>query len=103
MLNLDLECDWPVDGVKSITSNIVHKTPQSYLAEIVSIYRHSEVLDIPFFWRDEKYSKSYQGFIMILVSHIKYAGFKAVHKAIVKNKLATIDESSIALITTEID
>jgi hypothetical protein len=102
MYNLSINTDWPKEGVKSISSEIIHQRPEQYLAELVMIHRQPSLMDHHFFWRDMKYKKSYMGFILELKTYLQGCDFKTLHNVIVKNKISSIKDITTELVTKEI-
>lgn len=101
-MSVSINDDWPKDGVKSITSDVIHKRPEAYLAERLMVNREPLLQFSPRFWQDGKYKESFKGFLIRISQCIKYAGFKPVHKAIVENNLTDVSQKTIEIITEEI-
>ena len=101
-MSLSLNNDWPKEGVKSITSNTIHKRPEAYLAERLMVNREPLLMYSPLFWQQDKYKESFKGFLIRLNQCIKYAGFKPVHKAIVENNLKDLSPKTMDIIKEEI-
>ena len=98
---LNPEDEWPVAGAKSISSNLIHKRAEAYLAELLMVNGMPELSKVDSFWQKPEHRKSYRGHIIILSNHIRYAGFGPVHRAIVKNNLSKIDPDMILKEMTE--
>jgi hypothetical protein len=99
---LPLNSEWPKDGVKSITTDIIHKKASAYLAEIMMLNKIPDLKEYPFFWRVKEYQNSYSGYVINLEKRIKTCGFGPIHNAIVKNNLSVFDEHMDECIIKEI-
>lgn len=101
-LPISVDEDWPVGGVRSITSpGVVHKTPGAYLTELIMIYRNPDKVG-PFFWNTGELKGTY-GHLMVRMNVVLKSNisFKAIHRAIVKHKINTVSNSTKQLFLEE--
>lgn len=101
---LQINSDWPSNGVKSLSNNNIHKLPAQYLAELIMVNGDSSLLEEGAFWNKNPYKKRYTSLMVHLQRRLKYCDFKYIHNVIVKYKLTTFGTKEIdELITKEIE
>lgn len=100
---IEIDGSWPKDGVTSLSSsNVIHKRPEQYLAELMLLIKEPNLIDVKKFWTLNKYKENYIGLIVQISQRLKYCDFKVLHNAIVKHSLIDFKERSETLIFEEI-
>ena len=91
----EINSDWPAEGRKSISSDIIHKRPEQYIAELLMINEDDSLRNIPSFWTKDKYSIRYMNRLLVAQKHINTAGFEPVYRAVQKWKLTDLSKPEV--------
>ncbi len=88
--------------MKSISSDVIHRRPEQYIAEMLMVNKNPVFKEMPAFWRNKENKESYMGFVLNCRRHIREVGFDPIFNAIKKHNLTDLKEQSVQLIIEEL-